>query len=189
MAVVPVIKADSEEGRRILATPSLEVGKAEFGTSALVELIENLKDTKEATSGVGIAAPQIGVNKNVVVVGFEKNERYPNEKPVPLIVLINPVVNSIGDTLVEGWEGCLSVPGSRGLVPRYENVRVRGYDVSGKAVSFEASGFHARIWQHECDHLSGKLFTARATRIIAEEEYLLMLKCNMAKPDTGDSNP
>jgi peptide deformylase len=111
--------------------------------------------------GVGIAAPQIGVNKRMVIFGFESSARYPNEKPVPFTVLINPVIEYLSDETADGWEGCLSVPGLRGLVPRFRHIRYSGFDLEGNAFTREADGFHARIVQHECDHLDGILFPQR----------------------------
>lgn len=127
----------------------------------LTELIQNMKDTMDAKGGIGIAAPQIGCNKRVIMFGFEKNKRYPNEKPVPFTILINPVYQIISDVLVDGWEGCLSVPGLRGLVPRYKKIEYSGYTPDGKLITRNAADFHARIIQHECDHLDGVLFPYR----------------------------
>lgn len=119
-----------------------------------------LADTKEK-GGIGIAAPQIGCNLCVIMFGFEYNERYPNEKPVPFTVFINPIIETLSDEMVDGWEGCLSVPGLRGLVPRYKKIQYRGYDLKGNAISRVGEGFHARVVQHECDHIDGILFPQR----------------------------
>jgi peptide deformylase len=133
----------------------------EFGTPTLKQLVQDMFDTMKEKGGVGIAAPQIGYSQRVILFGFEKSLRYPNEKPVPLTLLINPVFNVLSEEMVEGWEGCLSVPGLRGLVPRYNKIHYSGFDLEGNAISREAEGFHARIIQHECDHLDGILFPRR----------------------------
>ncbi len=189
MAIVPVVKTDTEEGKKTLAAGAQRVDIEELKAPAFQALIENMKDTMKATKGVGIAAPQIGVLKSVVVVGFEENERYPGEMPVPLIVLVNPVLRPLSDRTVQGWEGCLSVPNVRGLVPRYEQIEVKGLDPGGHDVVFEASGFYARIWQHECDHLKGKLFTQAAVRLISEDDYVLMQKTLAEMPDNASNRP
>lgn len=132
-----------------------------FNTIELDKLIEDLYDTMHATHGVGIAAPQIGVNLQVVVFGFEENDRYPGEEPVPQTVLINPIIKPLSDELEDGWEGCLSVPGLRGLVPRYKHILYQGVDAYGQTFEREAYGFHARVVQHECDHLHGRLYPTR----------------------------
>jgi peptide deformylase len=155
MTIKPVVKM----GNRHLSTASVEV--KDFSAPGLKALVEDMTDTMRATNGVGIAAPQIGVNLRVVVVGFEKNERYPGEEAVPLRALINPRLEILDYTLLDGWEGCLSVPGLRGLVPRHKKIRCRGSDIEGTLVMFEASGFQARVWQHEVDHLDGILFPQR----------------------------
>ena len=114
-----------------------------------------------ALNGAGLAAPQIGVGLRVVIFGVEFNPRYPEAEPVPHTVLVNPRIEPSGTTVEEGWEGCLSVPGMRGLVPRYRDVRYRGYAVDGRPIDRIASGFHARVVQHECDHLDGVLYPMR----------------------------
>jgi peptide deformylase len=133
----------------------------EFGTPELQALIADLFDTMEAAHGAGLAAPQIGVDLQVVIFGFTKNERYPDAPPVPRTVLVNPVITPLGDGEEEGWEGCLSVPGLRGVVPRWSRIRYRGFDPEGAPIEREAEGFHARVVQHECDHLIGKLYPMR----------------------------
>jgi len=127
----------------------------------LATLITDLWDTMAARGGVGIAAPQIGVGLRVVVFGMECSERYPEAPPVPRTVLVNPEIEVLDESLVEGWEGCLSVPGLRGLVPRYARIRYRGYDADGTPVAREVEGFHARVVQHEYDHLDGILYPRR----------------------------
>jgi peptide deformylase len=135
----------------------------ELDTPALHALVVDLFDTMAAANGAGLAAPQIGVDLQVVIFGFTRNERYPEAPPVPPTVLVNPVITPLGDELVDGWEGCLSVPGLRGLVPRHTRIRYNGFDAAGKVVEREADGFHARVVQHECDHLIGRLYPTRMT--------------------------
>lgn len=151
-------------GNKQLATPSLPVENFEHTNSfdpSLLELIQNMKDTMKEQGGVGIAAPQIGCNKRVIMFGFDTNARYPDEKPVPFTVLINPAIQILSDEMVDGWEGCLSVPGLRGLVPCYNRIEYSGYDPQGQFIHRIAEGFHARVVQHECDHLEGILFPQR----------------------------
>jgi len=134
---------------------------AAFGTRELHALIADMFDTMEAANGAGLAAPQIGVDLRLVIFGFTKNERYPDAPPVPRTVLINPVIEPLGDALEEGWEGCLSVPGMRGVVPRHARIRYRGFDPEGAPIERQAEGFHARVVQHEVDHLDGMLYPMR----------------------------
>lgn len=130
----------------------------EFGTPALHALAVDLLDTMKAAGGAGLAAPQIGVDLRVVLFGFERLERYPEAEPVPETLLINPEIEILGREEEEGWEGCLSVPGLRGVVARPNHIRYRGRTLDGGRVEREAFGFHARVVQHECDHLDGHLF-------------------------------
>jgi peptide deformylase len=132
-----------------------------FDSAALHTLITDLFDTMQAQQGVGLAAPQIGVNLRVVVFGFDDNPRYPDAAAVPRSVLINPVIKPVADDQDDGWEGCLSVPGMRGLVARYRHIHYRGYDALGGSFEVNASDFHARVVQHECDHLDGILYPQR----------------------------
>jgi peptide deformylase len=134
-----------------------------FDTPELHALIADMFETMEAAQGAGLAAPQIGVDLQLVIFGFAKIQRYPDEPPVPRTVLINPVIEPMDDTLVEGWEGCLSVPGLRGVVPRLARIRYRGFDPQGQPLVREAEGFHARVVQHECDHLIGRMYPTRMT--------------------------
>jgi peptide deformylase len=127
----------------------------------LHELLSDMRDTMEAMNGAGIAAPQIGVSKQVVIFGFERNARYPDAEAVPYTVLINPKLEFVGDEMEDGWEGCLSVPGMRGVVPRYKQLRYRGFDEKGQPIDRTADDFHARVVQHECDHLIGMLYPMR----------------------------
>ena len=132
-----------------------------FDTRELHALVADLFDTMEAAQGAGLAAPQIGVDLQVVIFGFTRNDRYPDAPAVPRTVLVNPRVVPIGDVEELGWEGCLSVPGLRGQVPRWARVRYSGLDPLGRAIEREADGFHARVVQHECDHLIGRLYPTR----------------------------
>ena len=135
----------------------------EFDTPELHALISDMFDTMEAASGAGLAAPQIGVDLQLVIFGFDRNPRYPDAASVPRTVLLNPVVTPLDDVLEEGWEGCLSVPGLRGVVARHARIRYRGLDPLGRPIEREAEGFHARVVQHECDHLIGRLYPTRMT--------------------------
>jgi peptide deformylase len=132
-----------------------------FDTPELHALIADMFDTMEAANGAGLAAPQIGVDLQLVIFGFERNARYPDAAPVPRTVLINPVVTPLDGPMEEGWEGCLSVPGLRGIVPRHARIRYTGVDPLGRPIEREAEGFHARVVQHECDHLIGRLYPTR----------------------------
>ncbi len=132
-----------------------------FGTPELESLLLDLQDTMRAEQGVGLAAPQIGVDLQVVIFGFEHNQRYPEAPPVPHTVLINPVLTPLSDEMAEDWEGCLSVPGLRGRVPRYTRLRYTGLDAKGRPIDRIAEDFHARVVQHECDHLLGILYPMR----------------------------
>jgi peptide deformylase len=131
------------------------------GTAELAELLTDMRDTMSAYNGAGLAAPQIGVALRVVIFGVEANPRYPDAEAVPYTELINPVLTPLGDEIEEGWEGCLSVPGLRGVVPRYASLRYAGLDPHGHPIEREVSGFHARVVQHECDHLDGILYPMR----------------------------
>jgi peptide deformylase len=132
-----------------------------FNTPELQQLLTDMFETMRAADGAGLAAPQIGVGLRVVVFGFESNERYPDAPAVPETILINPVIEALGPEMQDGWEGCLSVPGLRGVVPRFERVRYRGFDERGVPLQREVDGFHARVVQHECDHLDGILYPMR----------------------------
>ncbi len=132
-----------------------------FDTPQLHALVDDLFETMHAVHGAGLAAPQIGVDQALVIFGFRQNERYPDAPPVPETVLINPTIAPLDDVEEEGWEGCLSVPGLRGVVPRFARIRYSGFDAHGRAIAREAEGFHARVVQHECDHLIGKLYPMR----------------------------
>jgi len=132
-----------------------------FGTPELESLLRDMRDTMAALDGAGLAAPQIGVSLQVVIFGVEANPRYPDAEPVPYTELVNPVLEPVGEEIEEGWEGCLSVPGMRGAVPRCKRLRYRGFTPSGAPIEREVSDFHARVVQHECDHLLGILYPMR----------------------------
>jgi peptide deformylase len=132
-----------------------------FDTPELHALIADMFDTMHAANGAGLAAPQIGVNLQLVIFGFSNNARYPDAPPVPETVLLNPVLTPLSDEMEEGWEGCLSVPGMRGVVPRHARLRYVGVDPYGQTIDREVDGFHARVVQHECDHLNGILYPMR----------------------------
>lgn len=133
-----------------------------FDTPELHALIADMRETMAAVNGAGLAAPQIGVNLQVVIFGSTaRNPRYPDRPLVPPTVLINPVITPLGPEEEEDWEGCLSVPGLRGVVPRWSRIRYTGFDVAGQPIDRTVDGFHARVVQHECDHLIGKLYPMR----------------------------
>ena len=132
-----------------------------FDTPEMRELVADMFETMKHANGAGLAAPQIGVDLQLVIYGYDSNVRYPEAPPVPRTVLINPVITPLDDGEVDGWEGCLSVPGLRGVVPRWERIRYTGVDELGNAIDREADGFHARVVQHECDHLIGRLYPTR----------------------------
>jgi peptide deformylase len=133
----------------------------EFGTPALLALIEDMTDTMAALNGAGLAAPQIGVDLRVVIFGVGHNPRYPDAEEVPYTILCNPMLTPLTEDFEDGWEGCLSVPGMRGLVPRHTALRYSGYGMNGERIEREVRDFHARVVQHECDHLDGVLYPMR----------------------------
>lgn len=156
MAVHTILKMGDA---RLLRTAQPVVA---FDTPELRRLVADMEDTMAAASGAGLAAPQIGVDLQVVIFGSgQPNPRYPEAPVVPKTVLINPVITPLGDGEEEGWEGCLSVPGLRALVPRWQRIRYQGFDVAGRPIDREVEGFHARVVQHECDHLVGVLYPMR----------------------------
>jgi peptide deformylase len=155
MAIREVLKMGDP---RLLAV-SQPVG--EFGTLELENLLTDMRETMQNLNGAGLAAPQIGVGLRVVIFGFDESPRYPDAEPVPYTVLINPELTPLGDALVEDWEGCLSVPGMRGLVPRYRELRYTGFDAAGAPIDRTVRDFHARVVQHEVDHLDGILYPRR----------------------------
>jgi peptide deformylase len=133
----------------------------QFNTPELRMLVDDMFDTMEHANGAGLAAPQIGVDLQVVIFGFDRNPRYPDAPMVPKTVLINPVLEPLSDEMEDGWEGCLSVPGLRGVVPRHTRLKYSGFDMLGNPIDRVAEGFHARVVQHECDHLIGMLYPMR----------------------------
>jgi len=155
MAIRPVLRM----GDPRLLEPSRPVER--FDTLELHELVADMEDTMKDLNGAGLAAPQIGILLQVVIFGVDFNPRYPDAEPVPYTVLINPLLKPVGGEIEEGWEGCLSIPGMRGLVPRYMHLRYQGYDPEGKSIDRTVTGFHARVVQHECDHLAGILYPMR----------------------------
>ena len=155
MAVRPVLKMGHPLLRQVAAAVDA------FDVAQLNELLTDMEETMRAMSGAGIAAPQIGVSVRVVIFELKENPRYPHVAPIPFTVLINPVLEPLGTEMEEGWEGCLSVPGLRGSVPRYRRLHYRGLDAQGKSFERTVEGFHARVVQHEVDHLNGVLFPQR----------------------------
>lgn len=155
MAIKPVLRM----GDPLLLQKAAEV--KQFDTPELHTLIQDMQDTMEHMNGAGIAAPQIGVSQRVVIFGVGKNPRYPDAEEVPYTVLVNPILTPLGTQIEDGWEGCLSVPGMRGIVPRYARLHYTGFDQYGKPIDRIVSGFHARVVQHETDHLDGILYPMR----------------------------
>ena len=155
MAVRPVLKM----GHPVLQQVAAPVER--FGTPELRQLVADMDDTMRAMNGAGIAAPQIGVALRVVIFEVQQNPRYPLAEPVPYTVLVNPQITPLGEELEEGWEGCLSVPDLRGLVPRHRAIRYTGRDLEGLPIERTVAGFHARVVQHEVDHLDGVLYPMR----------------------------
>lgn len=159
---------------------------ADFDSPELYALIADMEDTMAAMHGAGLAAPQIGVSRRVVIFGSKDaesvNPRYPDDDHVPYTILINPVITPVNDKMVDGWEGCLSVPGLRGVVPRYEAIRYTGFEPSGKPIERTVEGFHARVVQHECDHLDGILYPMRV-QDFSRFGYVDVLFPNLDVPD------
>jgi peptide deformylase len=155
MAIKPVLRLGDSRLLQV-ASPVSEFNQPELG-----DLLEDMFDTMAAEDGAGLAAPQIGIGLRVVIFGFDENPRYPDKSPVPKTVLINPEITPLSEVKENGWEGCLSVPGMRGLVSRYTHIRYTGFDATGTAIDTIAEGFHARVVQHECDHLDGIIYTHR----------------------------
>jgi peptide deformylase len=161
LAVKPILRMGDPRLREIAAPVT------RFDTEELHALVADMLDTMQANDGAGLAAIQIGVMLRVVIFGLERNPRYPDAEPVPLTVLVNPQITPLGPEREAGWEGCLSVPGMRGLVPRFKRVRYTGYDASGRPIDRDVAGFHARVVQHECDHLDGILYPQRLEDLTA----------------------
>ena len=156
---------------------------AQFESPELNELLQDMRDTMAHLNGAGLAAPQIGVQLRVVIFGVKSNPRYPGIEEVPDTVLINPVLEPLADEIEEGWEGCLSVPGLRGVVPRYARLRYSGVDPQGRRIEREAEGFHARVVQHECDHLDGILYPMRV------EDFSRFGYTDVLFPDPANAPP
>jgi peptide deformylase len=148
-------------GTPSLMQKSVPVPKAAFNSPELHALLADMRETMIAATGAGLAAPQIGENVRVVIFEVNNNSRYPDREQIPFTVLINPVITPLSDLEEDGWEGCLSVPGMRGVVPRVPQIRYTGFDETGKAIDRTVDGFHARVVQHECDHLDGVLYPMR----------------------------
>jgi peptide deformylase len=155
VAVRPILRLGDLRLRQIAAPVR------QLDTPELHALVADMIDTMHANAGAGLAAIQIGVHERVVIFGFEHNPRYPEVEPVPFTVLVNPEITPLGDERESAWEGCLSVPGMRGLVPRFKQIRYRGSDAHGNPIDRTVEGFHARVVQHECDHLDGILYPER----------------------------
>ena len=155
MAIKEIIKM----GHPLLLEKAKPV--TEFDTQELHKLVKDMIETMESASGAGLAAPQVGEGIQLVIFGFEDNERYEEEEAIPFTVLINPIITPLTHETEDAWEGCLSVPGMRGLVPRFKKINYKGFDQFGKSVNRDVEGFHARVVQHECDHLIGILYPLR----------------------------
>jgi peptide deformylase len=153
----PILKM----GTPSLMRPSVPLPKAAFGSNELRDLVADMQETMIDANGAGLAAPQIGENVQVVIFEVQNNPRYPDAENVPFTVLINPVLTPLSDETEDGWEGCLSVPGLRGVVPRFTKLRYQGFDEHGNTIDRTVDGFHARVVQHECDHLDGVLYPMR----------------------------
>ena len=177
MAIHEILKMGDPRLLRVAAPVT------EFDTPALRTLIADMFETMESAGGVGLAAPQIGVDAALVIFGFQHSERYPDAPEVPRTILINPVIEPLSGDEADGWEGCLSVPGLRGMVPRFTHIRYRGQDPEGRPIEREARDFHARVVQHECDHLQGKLYPMRI-RDFSRFGYTSVLFPDL--PDQGD---
>jgi len=159
MAVKTVLKI----GNPFLSKTAIKVSS--FDAELRHGVIQDMLDTMEAEDGAGIAAPQIGVDLRIIIFGIEKNPRYPEAEAVPTTILINPEITPLSDTQEDAWEGCLSVPDYRGLVPRYKSIRYTGFDENGQTIDRDVSGFHARVVQHELDHLDGILYPQRIVNL------------------------
>jgi peptide deformylase len=155
MAIQPIIKMGD------LKLLQISQAITDFTSPELSTLISDLFDTMAANQGAGLAAPQIGIMKRVVIFGVDHNERYPEAEPVPPTILINPEIEILGNSRQSNWEGCLSIPGMRGLVERPDHIIYRGFGATGETIEVEATGFHAIVVQHECDHLGGVLYPMR----------------------------
>jgi len=155
MAIRPVLRLGDPRLFQVASEVS------EFNHPELDNLINDMFDTMEDADGAGLAAPQIGIGLRIAIFGFDINSRYPDHDTIPKTILINPKIITLSDEKEDDWEGCLSVPGMRGVVSRYRHIRYSGFDASGTAIDVEAKDFHARVVQHECDHLDGIIYTQR----------------------------
>lgn len=169
MAILPVLKM----GHPLLREKAKIVDPIFF--NQIEKILKDMHDTMKAEGGIGIAAPQIGYAKQIMMFGFEQSERYPDEDSIPFTILINPTMTPLTEEQVDGFEGCLSVPGLRGLVPRYKKIEYRGMKPDGTLISRVVEGFHARVFQHEYDHLEGVLYPQRIKdmRYFGFEEMLI----------------
>lgn len=157
MSICDILKMGDPRLHRIAQpVPAAMLGSAELNT-----IIQDMLETMEHAKGAGLAAPQIGIDLQIVVYGITRNERYPDAPPIPFTILINPVITAVEETMAEDWEGCLSVPGLRGRVPRWTRIRCAAMNETGDVLDFVTEGFHARVIQHECDHLQGRLYPSR----------------------------
>ena len=161
MAILKVARL----GHPVIRKPSQAVPKESIGSPEVQRFIDDMIDTMREYDGVGLAAPQVHVSKQIAVIEVDENRRYPGEKAIPLTVLINPRIVKASKRLIEDWEGCLSVNDLRGKVPRADSLEVEAYDRKGKSLAFRAEGFFARVIQHECDHLAGKVFLDRMSNL------------------------
>jgi peptide deformylase len=181
MAILKVARL----GHPILRAVAEPVPLEGIGASALQQLIDDLVETMAEYDGAGLAAPQVHVSRQVVVFGVEANPRYPDAPSIPLTVLINPRLTPLTDETQEDWEGCLSLPDLRGKVPRYRRVRVEAYDRQGKRLAYTAEDFHARVVQHECDHLFGKLYVDRMRSMASLSFVREQLRYQVEAPSAG----
>ena len=161
------ILKEARLGHPVIRKKARPLGAAEIASPAVKRLINDMIETMHEYDGVGLAAPQIHMSKRIAVIEVSENPRYPDAPRIPLTILINPKVVSRSKKMVEGWEGCLSIPDLRGVVPRYESLVCEAFDRSGKAVAFEAEGFFARVIQHECDHLDGHVYLDRMSDLLS----------------------
>jgi peptide deformylase len=160
---MPMIREILKMGDPRLLRVASPVPEAMIASPALDALVADLFETMQAAGGVGLAAPQVGIDLQLVIFGFERSARYPDAPAVPRTILLNPSITPLGEETEEGWEGCLSVPGLRGMVPRWKRIRYAGVDPAGVPIDRVAEDFHARVVQHECDHLAGRLYPSRIT--------------------------
>ncbi len=183
MAIKPVLRMGDPRLLEVARTVE------KFNTLELNALIQDMHDTMEALEGAGLAAPQIGVNLQVVIFGVKRNPRYPDAEEVPYTVLVNPKLLPLTQEMEQDWEGCLSVPGMRGMVPRFARLRYEGSDQYGKAIDRTVEGFHARVVQHECDHLHGILYPLRITDLRTFGFTDVLFPDQAPMDDKSENNP